>query len=138
MGMKDPRIGFNSVTEFMGSGLPWVTSSVMLGTNVYNYKFQKITKRLSVWNHATGSGQHVRVGFTTNGVNKQNYFLVDSGQTFEFDTRVKEIFLRSDEDNGPADSPLISVFAELIGIDSMMMPILTGSIDGETFWEGVG
>lgn len=135
MGLKDPRIGYNSVTEFMGSGLPWVTSSIAVGGNTYNYKFSKITKRLSVWNHATGSGQHIRVGFTKSGVEKANYFLVDAGQAFEFDTRVKEIFVRSDDN---ADSPLHSVYAELIGIDADQMPILTGSVNGTVFWEGVG
>jgi hypothetical protein len=135
MGLQDPRIGFNSVTEFMGSGLPWVTSSIAVGGITYNYRFPKITKRLSVWNHATGPGQHLRVGFTKNGIEKANYFLVDAGQAFEFDTRVKEIFVRSDD---AGDSPLHSVYAELVGIDADMMPQLTGSIGGAVFWEGVG
>lgn len=136
MGMKDPRIGYNSVTEFMGSGLPWVTSSYALsGSAVTSYKFDKITKRLSVWNHESSAGKHLRVGFTANGVNNGNYFLIDGGQSFEFDARIKEIFLRSHDNN---DNPWYSVYAELIGIDSDMMPLLTGSVDGTTFWNGVG
>jgi hypothetical protein len=135
MGLRDPRIGYNSVTEFMGSGLPWVTSSVALGGTTYNYSFQKITKRLSVWNHDTSAGKHIRVGFTKNGVENSNYFLVDAGQTFEFDARVKEVFVRADD---AADNPPFSIYAELIGIDSDQMPTLTGSIGGATFWEGVG
>lgn len=134
MGMRDPRIGYNSVTEFMGSGLPWVTSSIAVGGNTYNYRFAKITKRVFVWNHdATGS--HVRVGFTQNGVENSNYFMIDGGQTFEFDARIKEIFVRSHD---PSDSPTFSLYAELVGIDADQMPILTGSIDGQLFWEGVG
>ena len=135
MGLKDPRIGYNSVTEFMGSGLPWVTSSIATGGTTFNYKFQKITKRLSVWNHDPSAGKHIRVGFTKNGVENANYFLVDSGQAFEFDARVKEIFVRADDN---MDNPQFSVYAELIGIDADQMPILTGSVDGTTFWEGVG
>ena len=134
MGLKDPRIGFNSVTEFMGSGLPWVTSSYASSV-VTQYKFSKLTKRLSVWNHDSTAGKHIRVGFTENGVNNGNYFLVDSGQTFEFDARLKEIFIRADD---AMDTPQYSVYAELVGIDSDMMPRLTGSIDGTIFWEGVG
>lgn len=135
MGLKDPRIGYNSVTEFMGSGLPWVTSSVVLPGTTYSYNFPKITKRVFVWNHNTGSNIHVRVGFTKNGIELGNYFKIDGGEQFEFDARIKQIFLRSDTaiDNHP-----ISIYAELIGIDSDMMPILTGSINGEIFWEGVG
>jgi hypothetical protein len=136
MGLKDPKVGFNSVTEFMGSGLPWVTSSMANGGTTYNIKFPKITKRLSVWNHEAASGKHIRVGFTKNGVETGGrFFLVDSGQTFEFDARVKEVFIRSDD---AADNPLYSLYAELVGIDSDMMPILTGSINGTVFWEGVG
>jgi hypothetical protein len=135
MGMKDPRIGYNSVTEFMGSGLPWVTSSIATGGTTLNYKFSKITKRLSVWNHETSTSKHIRVGFTKNGVEKGNYLLIDSGQTFEFDARIKEIFIRADD---PADNPPFSVYAELIAIDADMMPQLTGSVGGITFWEGVG
>ena len=136
MGLKDPRIGFNSVTEFMGSGLPWVTSSIATGGITYSYTFPKITKRLSIWNHDTAAGKHLRVGFTKNGIEKTgNYLLVDAGQAFEFDARVKEVFVMSDD---VTDNPPFSIYAEPIGIDADMMPILTGSISGTTFWEGVG
>lgn len=135
MGMETPRIGYNSVTEFMGSGLPWVTSSVVLPNVTYGYNFPKITKRVFVWNHNTGSNIHIRVGFTKNGVEMANYFKIDAGEQFEFDARIKELYLRSDTS---IDSHPVSIYAELIGIDASMMPILTGSIDGTTFWEGIG
>jgi hypothetical protein len=135
MGLKDPKVGFNSVTEFMGSGLPWVTSSIASGATVNQYGFMKLTKRVSVWNHATGSGEHLRVGFTQNGVNNGNYLKIDGGQSFEFDSRIKNIFIRTDD---PSDTISFSVFAELIAIDADQMPLLTGSINGTTFWEGVG
>lgn len=135
MGLKDPRVGFNSVTEFMGSGLPWVTSSIATGATVYSHSFQKLTKRLSVWNHATGSGEHLRVGFTKNGIEAGNHLKIDASQTFEFDSRLKEVFIRADD---PADTISYSVYAELIGIDADQMPQLTGSVNGVTFWEGVG
>jgi len=135
MGLRDPKIGFNSVTEFVGSGLPWVTSSIATGTSVNRYNFSKITKRVSVWNHATGSGEHLRVGFTENGTNAGNHLKIDASQTFEFDARLKEIFIRVDD---PADTISFSVYAELIGIDADQMPQLTGSVNGVTFWEGVG
>jgi len=134
MGMNDPRSGFNSVTEFMGSGLPWVTSSVILPGVTYQYSFKKITKSVFVWNHYTGSNDHVRVGFTKNGVENANYFKIDGGEQFEFDCRIKDLFLRSDS----SQSHPVSIFAELVGIDASMMPVLTGSLNGDTFWEGIG
>lgn len=135
MGMNEPRIGYNSVTEFMGSGLPWVTSGTA-GATATSYKFDKITKRVIITNHESG-GKHLRVGFTLNGIDgvEGNYFFrVDGGNTFEFDARVKEIYLKRDGANDIS----FSMYAELVGIDATMMPILTGSIDGTTFWNGVG
>ena len=88
-----------------------------------------------VWNHNTGSNLHVRVGFTKNGIENGNYFKIDGGNQFEFDSRIKEIYLRSNDSIN--DHP-VSIFAELVAIDSSMMPVLTGSIDGVTFWEGIG
>lgn len=134
MGLNTAIPGFNSVTEFMGSGLPWTTSSVILPNTTYRFSFQKITKRIHVWSHYTGSNDHIRVGFTKNGVELENYFKIDGGEHFEFDCRIKELYVRSDT----SQTHPISIYAELIGIDSKAMPILTGSVDGATFWEGVG
>ena len=135
MGMNEPRIGYNSVTEFMGSGLPWVISGTA-GTNAVSYKFDKIAKHIIIANHES-AGKYLRVGFTLNGINgaEGNYFFrVNGGNTFEFDARIKEIYLKRD---GGSDISFC-MYAELVGIDASMMPILTGSIDGTTFWNGVG
>ena len=135
MGLGNPIGGFNSMTEFMGSGLPWVTSSIAAGTNVLHYEFPKITKKISVINHETSTSKHIRVGFTYNGVNNGNYYMIDSGQLFEFEARIKDIYIRADD---PADNPPFSLYAELTMINSSQMPILTGSIDGTKMWDGVG
>lgn len=135
MGMNEPRIGYNSVTEFMGSGLPWVISGTAV-TSATSYKFDKIAKHIIIANHES-AGKYLRVGFTLNGVDGVggNYFFrVDGGNTFEFDARVKEIYLKRDGANDIS----FSMYAELVGIDATMMPILTGSISGTTFWNGVG
>jgi hypothetical protein len=135
MGMNQPRIGYNSVTEFMGSGLPWVISGTA-GTNAVSYKFDKIAKHIIIANHES-AGKYLRVGFTLNGINgaEGNYFFrVDGGNTFEFDARIKEIYLKRDGSNDIS----FSMYAELVGIDAMMMPQLTGSVGGTPFWNGVG
>jgi len=135
MGLKDPRIGFNSVTEFMGSGLPWVISGSATST-VTRHRFDKITKRITVKNHEA-AGTKLRVGFTENGVNGvegQFYFGVDGGDLFEFDARIKEVFILRD---GATDVDY-SLYAELTMIDSDMMPILTGSLEGSAYWNGIG
>jgi hypothetical protein len=135
MGLGNPKAGFNSTSEFVCSGLPWTTSSIATGGTTFNYQFSKITKRVYFHNHETAAGKYVRIGFTKNGVENANYFLVDAGQDFVFDSRVKEIFVRS---HSASDNPLFSLFVELTTIDASSMPFLTGSIDGANFWEGIG
>lgn len=135
MGLNDAKSGFNSATEFMISGLPWVTSSIAVGTAVTGYRMPKVTKKIMLVNHETSAGKHIRIGFTYNGVVGGNYYKVDAGETVEFDVRVKDIYLIADN---IADNPPYSLFVELTGIEPNMMPVLTGSVNGTTFWEGVG
>ncbi len=135
MGMNDPRIGYNSATEFVASGLPWVTSGTAVAA-AESYKFEKITKHVIIANHEV-AGKYLRVGFTLNGINgveENYYFRIDGGNTFEFDARVKEIYLKRDGGNDIS----FSMYVELVGIDATMMPVLTGSIGGTAFWDGVG
>lgn len=134
MGILEPRMGFNSVTEFMGSGLPWVISGSAVAAAT-SYKFDKITKHIIITNNETAAD--LKVGFTLNGINGVGgdyFFKVKRGETFEFDARVKEIFIMRDASTNCA----FSMFAELVGIDATMMPVLTGSIDGVAFWNGIG
>jgi len=133
--MKDPRVGFNSVTEFMGSGLPWVISSTAT-TTVTKHSLDKVTKHLKISN-LDADGVYLRVGFTENGINgvgANYYYKVNGGQTLELDARIKEIFIKRD---GATDAAY-SLYCELTNIDSDMMPVLTGSIGGSTFWNGIG
>jgi len=133
--MKDPRVGFNSVTEFMGSGLPWVISSTATAT-VTKHSLDKVTKHLKISNSAA-AGVYLRVGFTENGINgvgANYYYKVNGGQALELDARIKEIFIKSDT----ATDADYSLYCELTNIDADMMPILTGSLNGSTFWNGIG
>ena len=133
MGLYDVKSGFNSATEFMVSGLPWVTSSIA-SSAVIRYSLPKISKHVILTNHDS-TGKHVRLGFTSNGVTLGNYFKVDGGQSLEIDVRVKDLYLVADN---PVNTPPFSLFVELTGIDPNMMPVMTGSISGTAYWEGVG
>lgn len=135
VGIQNPKSGFNYYVEFMGSGLPWVISG-SAGSTPVKHEFDKVTKRIIIKNHES-PGTILRVGFTQNGVNGvggQYYFGVDGGDIFTFDSRVKEVYLRRDG----ATNVDYSLFAELTTIDASMMPVLTGSINGSTYWNGVG
>jgi len=135
MGLKDPRVGYNSVNEFMGSGLPWVISNTASST-VIKHSFDKITKHIKISNHAA-LGVYLRVGFTQNGiagVGNAYYYKVNGGDSLEIDARIKDIYVVRDS----ATDAAYSLYAELTMIDSDMMPVLTGSLGGTAYWNGVG
>ena len=135
MSLNDPKPGFNYSTEFQIPGLPWVLSG-SAGSTATCHAFDKVAKKITIKNHEA-AGTILRVGFTQNGVDGvggKYYFGVDGGDTFSFETRVKEVYLKRD---GATDVKY-SIFAELTTIGSNMMPVLTGSFNGTTYWNGVG
>lgn len=136
MGLNNPKSGLNTTAEFTMSGLPWVLSGTVSSTTV-RYIFPKVTKDILVINNNTTATHRLRVGFTENGVNgvaAANYIIVNGGSNITLGVRVKELYLLRDGDTDISTS----VCANLTMIDSTMMPILTGSIGGTTYWEGVG
>ena len=70
------------------------------------------------------SGGTLRFGFTENGVNGSNYFLVNSNDgNFSFDLRCKTIYVRAD-----TGSVTMSLCVALTQIDRDRYPLLTGSL----------
>jgi hypothetical protein len=136
MALNNVKPGFNNAAEFTASGLPWVLSGTV-SNSVVKYSFPKVTKDIVIINNNTTAAQRLRVGFTENGVNgvgNAYYILVNGGSNITLNVRVKELYLLRD---GGSDIST-SVCANLTTIDSMMMPVLTGSLGGTTYWEGVG
>jgi hypothetical protein len=136
MALNNVKPGFNNAAEFTASGLPWVLSGTV-SNSVVKYSFPKVTKDIVIINNNTTAAQRLRVGFTENGVNgvgNAYYILVNGGSNITLNVRVKELYLLRD---GGSDIST-SVCANLTTIDAMMMPILTGSLGGATYWEGVG
>lgn len=137
MALDNPKAGFNATSEFMISGLPWVISQSTVPGTITNHKFSNVTKNIIFSNTTLGGSKKIRIGFTENGVNDitNNYFVVDSGQILNFDARVKEVFIRADTIGA---THTYSIYCSLTMIDSKMMSILTGSLDGKPYWQGVG
>ena len=136
MALNNVKPGFNNAAEFTASGLPWVLSGTV-SNSVVKYSFPKVTKDIVIINNNTTAAQRLRVGFTENGVNgvgNAYYILVNGGSNITLNVRVKELYLLRD---GGSDIST-SVCANLTTIDAMMMPVLTGSLGGATYWEGVG
>jgi len=138
--LTPPASGFFNASEYAVSALPWVTSSITSGTAVQHFSLPKVSKFINLVNTHPATGTFLRMGFTENGVNNGNYFLIPGGANhFQFDIRIRELWFRSDT-SGPIT---YSVCAGLTTILAGQMPDLTGSlsssIDGQqALWSGVG
>lgn len=111
--------GLNHAPEYMVSGLPFVTASA-LTVSASKIELPYVSSELSF--HATGGA--IRFGFTENGVNGSNYFLVGPGEgLFRFDIRCKTIYVRGD-----AGAATMTMAAALTQIDRDRYPLLTGSL----------
>lgn len=122
MTLQPPRSGPNNVAEYQASGLPWATSSNVTSA-VWRIDFPYVTNNISFHAH---SGT-IRLGFTengVNGVNGQNYLLLQSGDAFPtLNVRCKTIFVRSNT----VATGTVSIFAGLTMIQERDFPVLTGS-----------
>lgn len=134
MSLNNPSSGFFSTPEFQASGLPWTISASTSTTAVVKYVLPKVTKSITITNNDTTATNRIRIGFTENGINGSNYILVNGGQTVTLDARVKEIFIRANT----SGTFIYSLYCALTTIDGKFMPILTGSVDGASYWDGVG
>lgn len=138
MTLNNPKGGMGYAAEFQSSALPFTTSSQAMTGVTYKIVFPKVSRFICVKNHSS-AGNHIRLGFTSNGVEGGNHYKVDggsgSGSEIALELRVKEIFIRSDG----ATSPGYSIIAGLTNIDASMMPLLSGTLpDGSPGWSGVG
>lgn len=112
-----PQPGLNHVGEYVASGVPFVTAS-SIDTTAIAIELPYVSSRL-YFNVPSGS---LRVGFTENGVNGSNYYLVTANSQHSFDIRCATVFVRAEA--GTVD---MSMMAALTQIDRDRMPRLTGS-----------
>ena len=138
MSLNNPKGGIGYAAEFQSSALPWTTSSQAMTGVTYRIDFPKVTRFITIKNHG-GATEHLRLGFTRNGIENGNNFRIlgSANGTPEstFELRVKEIYIRADG----AVSPHYSILAGLTNIDSEQMGLLSGTLsDGTSGWAGVG
>lgn len=138
MSLNNPKGGIGYAAEFQSSALPWTTSSQAMTGVTYRLDFPKVTRFITIKNHG-GATEHLRLGFTRNGVEGGNCFRIlgsaNGTPESSFELRVKEIYLRADG----AVSPHYSILAGLTNIDASQMSELTGTFSsGDPGWSGVG
>jgi hypothetical protein len=114
------RTGPNNTSEYMASGLPYVTQSVAT-TSPFNVQFPFVTNEITVKNNTDGI---LRVGFTENGVNGTNYFTLPVSGAYSGRLRVTDIFVRSDSGNVTYE-----VVAGLTTIPRREFYVLTGALN---------
>ncbi len=121
-------VGLQNVGSYQVSGIPFVTSSVtapISSSTPVQITFPSVTQRIIVENVG---GQHLRIGFSSNGVKGNNYFLIHkhaSGTPSMYnhiDLRVKvsEIYILSDD---AASTTAASISAELTNIDTSLLEL---------------
>lgn len=96
--------GLSNAASFQTSGKPFLTGSVSVPANSgtpVEIKFPQVTKKIIITN--TG-GEHLRVGFSSNGIKGSNYTLIHEHNTsaghgfykLELEVKCSSVFLLSD------------------------------------------
>jgi len=131
-------VGLQNVGSYQVSGVPFVTSSVVApvssGTPV-EITFPEVTQRIIVENIGT---EHLRVGYSANGVKGTNYILVHEHgggtpamfHSVELRVKVSSIFILSHDGTNPTTA---SISAELTNIDTSL---LSNSGPSGSNWSG--
>lgn len=111
--------GLNNAAEYVASGMPWVSTSIGISTASNVITFPYVTSEIYL--HA--SGGNARFGFTDNGVNGTNYFIVNpTDGTTTFKIRCTKLYVRAD-----TGAVTLSIGASLTGIQGKSMPLLSQS-----------
>jgi hypothetical protein len=137
MAINHPKAGANSVPAYQLSGVPFVTSSAggEVQTDPIEITFPYVTRFFMVQNT---SANPMRIGFTADGVDADitaNYLVLSGNDmTPRLELRCKSLFFRNDG----AGNCSFSLVAGLSTIESNEFPVLTGSVDGTSAFEGVG
>lgn len=115
MSLANPYyVGLQNVGSYQVSGAPFATGTLSLTTSPTEISFPEVTQRIVV---GKNSGDNVRVGFSSNGVNGTNYYLISGSATeAEFRVKASSVFVRAD-----SSTANVSIFAEITNIDTNLL-----------------
>ena len=120
------RPGIGAVGSYQVSGLPYITGSTSLAAGAEEkVEFTRVAKTVLVIND---SSEDIRVHFNATGsgnvVGGKHYVTLTSNRdSIEMGIRCKEIYIS----NPGSSAASYTVFAELTGIETREMNVLTGS-----------
>ena len=97
----DYRAGLGNVGSYQASAKPFLSSSidVPLNGNVVRIDFPNVTRFVTIKNTGPDDGSSdikMRVGFSQNGVNGENYLTINNQESYSADCRVTSVYLKVD------------------------------------------
>ena len=107
--------GYNHMPAYQVSGLPYVTSSTATDTPPFKVSFPYITKFITI----RADGGSLDIGFTLNGTNNSNHFVLPNNGVLTMEVRVKEMYIKG--------TSTFHLVAGLTGIPTASVPNLTSS-----------
>lgn len=129
-GLQWPKSGPNLVGEYQISGLPFVTASQVLQGSTCHLHFPYVTRFFTILNTGTAN---IEFGFTQNGTNGTNKFLLWASQSYTGEIRTKDLFFTAPT-AGTTGS--FSVMAGMTMVRDDMFPTLTASAAPENLPPG--
>jgi len=110
------RAGISNVGSYQASGIPWVTSSLSVGTgSVVEVVFPSVTRDIRVKNNGSGT---LKVGFSAAGITTSNNYLSLTGsEVFSSELRITKLYLLS---SGSANTA--TIVAGVTGISYDQLP----------------
>lgn len=134
MSMNWPQAGHSNHATYGVSGIPYATASIVANTTTERVAFDYVTRFFYIVNPTAND---LFVGFTENGVENTNRFIVPANtQTERLEIRCRELFLRAESGDVTA-----SVVAGLTFVPRSQYFSVTGSqfVSGAIFLpNGVG
>jgi len=122
MPLNNPRPGPGNVSEYMVSGIPWVTASTLGAGEERLISLPSVSRFITIKNETTSTT--MAVAFTQNGFKaaNSNYFTLTGGESYENQLRVKDLWL-----SASVGASAFELIAGLTSIHRSDFPVLTGS-----------
>ena len=118
----DYRAGLGNVGSYQASAKPFLSSSINVSSSgdVVRINFPNVTRFVTIKNTGPDDGSadiNMRVGFSQNGVNGENYLTVNNQESYSADWRVTSVFLRVDVSG--SFNATASIIGGMTAIDSV-------------------